>query len=167
MHRGLSHPKTIQICTLTGAAPCGVRSFCNAVDAVRLCMMKTIAPVIALLTLGACGPDETISGYTKPDAVYHLVTLDGAAFSARATIQFPQEGAVIGHGPCNSYSATQNTYYPWFELGPIAATRTACPDLGGETEFFTALDAMLFSEVSGDVLLLTGEAGREMTFEAR
>ncbi len=128
--------------------------------------MKYLA-IPALLSLAACGPDETISGYAVDGAVYHLVSLDGAAFTAPATIAFPNEGTVAGQGPCNSYTADQNTYYPWFELGPIASTRRACPELAAETQFFEALAAMSFSEVSGDILLLTGEGGREMTFEAR
>lgn len=124
-------------------------------------------PILALLAVAACGPDETISGYADTQAIYHLVSLDGAPFSARATIRFPEKGIASGQGPCNAYSATQNTYYPWFELGPIQSTRRACPELEAEGQFFSALQTMTLSEVSGDVLLLTGEGGREMTFEAR
>ena len=130
-------------------------------------MKKLIFPTVAILALNACGPDETISGYADRDAVYHLVSLDNQPFFQRATIAFPKEGEAVGHGPCNSFSASQNTYYPWFELGPIAATRAACPDLEAEVTFFDALGDMRFSEVAGTVLLLTGEGGREMTFEAR
>lgn len=130
-------------------------------------MIKLIFPTLAFLILGACGPDETISGYADRDAIYHLVSMNNQPFIGHATIAFPKEGTAVGDGPCNSYSASQNTYYPWFELGPIAATRAACPDLDQEVAFFEALGAMSFSEVSGKILLLTGEAGRELTFEAR
>lgn len=122
---------------------------------------------LALFSLAACGPDETISGYADTEALYHLISIDEVPFTARATIAFPEMGVATGHGPCNSYSATQNTFYPWFELGPINATRSACAELEMESQFFAALQNMTFSEVSGDVVLLTGEGGREMTFMAR
>ena len=122
---------------------------------------------LAFLAVNACGPDETISGYAEPSAIYHLVSLDGAPFTATATISFPEQGSVSGQGPCNRYSASQNTFYPWFELGPILSTRRACPELNAEAAFFAALSEISLAEVAGDVLLLTGENGRELTFEAR
>ena len=133
-------------------------------------MLRFMPIAIAAFALAACVPDktdETVSGYTKPDAEYHLVTLNGVEFTQEATIQFPEEGKVTGRGPCNGYSATQNTYYPWFELGPILASRRTCPEQSAESVFFLSLRHMSFAEVSGDILLLTGEGGREMTFEAR
>lgn len=117
--------------------------------------------------LAACGPDETISGFVEPDAVYHLITLDGAPFAATATLRFPDTGQVNGRGPCNSFATSQTEFYPWFKIGPIRATRRACPALSEEARYFEALGAMAFAEVSGNVLLLTGEGGREMTFEAQ
>ncbi|MDA9208038.1 META domain-containing protein [Octadecabacter sp.] len=123
--------------------------------------------LLAFFAVNACGPDETISGYADTSAVYHLVSLDGVAFPATATISFPEQGAVSGQGPCNRYSASQNTFYPWFELGPILSTRRACAELDAEAAFFAALSDMSLAEVAGDVLLLTGENGRELTFEAR
>ncbi len=122
---------------------------------------------LAFLAVNACGPDETISGYADTSAVYHLVSIDGVPFSETATISFPEKGAVSGQGPCNRYSASQNTFYPWFEMGPILSTRRACPELNAEAAFFAALSEMSLAEVAGDVLLLTGENGRELTFEAR
>lgn len=116
------------------------------------------------LMLAACPKDETISGYTDPDAVLALAELDGAPFSARATIAFPEEGVVRGTGPCNGYSADQTVPYPWFQLGPIRATRSACPDLDHETAFFDALQDMTLIEALGDTVILRNEAGREMVF---
>ena len=122
--------------------------------------------VLIAFALLSCA-DETVSGYADSDAVYSLTEFDGAAFSSTATITFPEAGRVAGEAPCNLWSATQSAPYPWIELGPIAATRRACPDLEAETMFFEALGAMTIAEVSGDVLILSNDGGRSMVFQAR
>lgn len=127
--------------------------------------MRCQAILAALAALAGCA-DETISGFAGPGAVYRLEELNGVRFTALATISFPEKGRAGGQGPCNAWSAGQNAPYPWFELGPIAATRRACPDLAREAAFFDALSAARFAEVSGGVLILSNEAGGEMVFRA-
>lgn len=118
---------------------------------------------LLFLPLAACA-DETISGYADPDATYRLAEIGGTAFPASATIAFPAEGEVRGTAPCNAWSATQSAPYPWFTLGPIAATRRACPDLAAEMLFFDTLARMTLAEVQGQVLILSSEDGTEMVF---
>jgi heat shock protein HslJ len=127
--------------------------------------MKRIAIGAALL-LAACGPDETISGYADSTATYVLREISGTPFSPRATISFPEEGQIAGNGPCNSFSASQTVPYPWFEIGPIAATRKACAALQEEGTYFAALAAMEFSEVTGDVLILSNSDEETLVFQA-
>ncbi len=121
--------------------------------------------LLPFLTFGCA--DETISGYADPEAVYRLVESDGEAFPATATIAFPEPGRAQGTGPCNAWSAAQKAPYPWIELGPIAATRRACPDLKAENLFFERLAKVSLAEVTGTVLILTDEDGRELVFEAQ
>ena len=123
-----------------------------------------LIPAITALFLSAC-KDETISGYADTGASWSLVEVDGVAFQAKATLGFPEKGRIVGNGPCNSYSAAQSAPYPWFDTGPIAATRRACPDLPSETTFFDALAQMSIVEVSGNTLILSNEDGREMVFK--
>ena len=123
-------------------------------------------PIALVTALAGCWGDETISRYAGRDTVFRLIELDGAPFSARATIQFSQEGAITGQAPCNGYFATQTVPYPWFKAEGIGATRMACPDLNTETQFLTALGEMGLSEVFGDTLILRNDAGREMVFKA-
>jgi heat shock protein HslJ len=113
-----------------------------------------------------CAGDETISGYADPETTYVLNELDGASFAARATITFPEQGRAAGEAPCNSWSAEQSAPYPWFSLGPIAATRRACPELTAEGAYLSALAAMTLAEVQGGILILSNEDGRELVFEA-
>lgn len=127
-------------------------------------MRLAILPLF--FALSACA-DETISAYARPGATYHLTHLDGAPFPATATIEFPQKGVAHGTGPCNTWSATQTVPYPWIELGPIAATERACPDLASERLFFDALPEMTVAVAENGILTLSNDAGREMTFRAK
>ena len=126
-------------------------------------MISRLALFLPFLTLG-CG-DETISGYADRTAVYNLIELGGAPFTATATIAFPEPGRAAGEGPCNTWFASQSAPYPWIEFGPIGATRRACPELEAEARFFEALSQVSLAEVLGPVLILTTEAGEELVFE--
>ncbi len=122
--------------------------------------------IFLLAFIPACQGDETLSAYGAADKVWVLESVDGAAWSARTTITFPEEGKFAGNAPCNAYFGAQRAPYPWFEAGPIGATRRACPELDQEAKYFKALEAMTLAEVSGDVLVLSNEDGREMVFRA-
>ncbi len=130
--------------------------------------MRITLSIIAMSALTACGvSDETISGYADQTAIYELSALQDDPAPFRASITFPEQGRVAGAGPCNLFAAEQISPYPWFELGPIAATRRACPDLDAEQQYFELLSAMTLAEVNGDVLILSNEAGQEMVFQRR
>lgn len=110
--------------------------------------------------------DETLSAYGAADQTWKLTTINGTAFIARATITFPEQGHISGHAPCNTYFATQGNPYPWFTATEIGATKLACANLPAEQEFFTMLEKMTLSEVSGPLLILSTEFGDEMVFTA-
>ncbi|MCG6883459.1 MAG: META domain-containing protein [Silicimonas sp.] len=120
--------------------------------------------LLPFLSIGCA--DETISGYANPDATYRLTELSGTPFEALATISFPEEGRAAGQAPCNAWSAEQAVPYPWISLGPIAATRRACPELAKEQAFFEALGRVTLAEVQGGVLILSDDHGVVMVFEA-
>ncbi|WP_237096223.1 META domain-containing protein [Nereida sp. MMG025] len=115
----------------------------------------------------ACQNDETLSAYGAAGKTWVLTELDGAAFPARATLEFPQAGELAGQAPCNRFFGAQTVPYPWFKAENIAATKMACPDLPAEGQFLTALSEMTLSEVLGDTMILSNDAGREMVFKAR
>ncbi|MEO0944455.1 MAG: META domain-containing protein [Pseudomonadota bacterium] len=128
--------------------------------------MSRLVLLFATLFLSAC-TDETISGFVDTEATYRLTSIDGIAFDAPATIAFRKQGRATGTAPCNNWSADQLVPYPWFELGPVAATKRACPDLDKEQQFFQALSEMTLAEISGAVLILSNDDGREMEFKAQ
>ena len=120
--------------------------------------------LLVLLALAACRGDETVSGYADPEATYRLEELAGVPFPARATIAFPEPGTVRGMAPCNIWSASQSAPYPWLELGPVIATRRACPDLALEARFFDVLSTMSLAEIQGEIVILSGDGDETMVF---
>lgn len=118
----------------------------------------------ATLFLGACG-DETVTAYADMDS-FVLTSINGTPFEASATLNVGDAGRISGTAPCNSYNAAQTAPYPWFALGPIAATRRACPDLAAESAYFETLSQMTNVEVVGSVLILRNDTGAEMVFDA-
>jgi heat shock protein HslJ len=112
----------------------------------------------------ACAHDETVASYKSPDKIWVLSEIDGAAFTAQATLTFPDPGRIAGEAPCNRYFADMTAPYPRFVSGPIASTRRICPDDAAERAYFEALSAMTLSEVQGDTLILSNKNGRSMTF---
>ena len=128
--------------------------------------MRIFSLLCLLMLCTACRGDETLSAYGASDKIWKLTELDGAPFTARATISFPEPGQITGQAPCNRFNSTQTAPYPWFEMGEAMVTRMACPEGEAEARFLTALSAMTQSEVLGNSLILRNEAGREMVFEA-
>jgi len=118
------------------------------------------------LSLAACRGDETIAAYGAADIKWQLAEIDGQPFVAAATLHFPEPGRITGVAPCNSYSADLDAPYPWFAAQHLTVTRMACDDLTVENQFLQALQDMTLSEVSGNTLILSNVAGREMVFTA-
>ena len=129
--------------------------------------MKVVAATLAAIALiTGCQGDETLRAYGAADRIWTLKELNGAPFTASATLTFPQVGEIAGVAPCNGYSATMTAPYPWFEAGPIAATRRSCPDLAAETAFLKALTEATLAEVADDTLILSNPDGLTMVFGA-
>ena len=118
--------------------------------------MKNFA-LSTILLLCACYPDETISGQVQTTDVWALQSLKGAAVASNATLTFPETGKIAGQGPCNTYFSGQIAPLPWFDAGPIGATRKLCPNhiMTEETTFFAVLEQANQVEVSGNRLILS------------
>lgn len=121
---------------------------------------------VAAFALTGCFKDESLTGYGAANRVWLLQTIDEAPFTASAHLTFPSPGRIEGQASCNSFSANQTAPYPWFTLTVLIATEMACNDLAAEAQFFEALEQMSLSEVLGDTLILSNDAGRQMVFRA-
>lgn len=128
--------------------------------------MRLAVISLMLSFLAACQPDETVTKYLQGSETFVMQSIDGTSFEAAARIDLGEAGRVSGQAPCNSYFAEQSAPYPWFELGPIAATKRACPDLDAEQTFFDALATASLVEVSDPILILTNDQDLEMVFQA-
>ena len=131
-------------------------------------MIKNVCFMLcAGLAVSGCRADESVAAYGGGDRTWVLQSIDGAVFEARATLLFAEDGGISGQAPCNRYFGKQTAPYPWFEVKGVGSTKMACPDLKAEDLYFTSLSAMTLSEVSGDVLVLSNDQGREMVFAAQ
>ena len=120
--------------------------------------------IVALVLLAACGPDETVSAFGQSDD-YVLQEMNGTSVSPTITLNISEPGTISGQAPCNRYSATQTAPYPWLEIGPIAATRAACPELQFETAYLAQLARMTLVEVSGPVMILSNTEQETLVFQ--
>ncbi|MCX7558657.1 META domain-containing protein [Sulfitobacter sp. F26204] len=120
-----------------------------------------------ILMLTVFQPDETLRRYGGADHEWHLVTLDGRRLDATTTLMFPERNQITGQAPCNRYTATNTTPYPWIDIGPIAATRMACPDLADETAYFAALEAVNVVVIEDNLMTMSDEEGPRLVFKSR
>ncbi len=128
-------------------------------------MFRLTLALILGLTLAACFKDETVTGYGG-DRLWTLTEIDDTPFPFRATLQFGEDGKVSGQAPCNRFFTTQSAPYPWLDLGPLAGTKMACRDYKAEVAYLEALSEMTLVEISGDIMILSNDAGRKMLFTA-
>ncbi|WP_420011847.1 META domain-containing protein [Tateyamaria sp.] len=96
---------------------------------------------------------------------WQLIELSGTAFSASATLTIGEDGQITGRAPCNRYAARLLNGGTAFEVGPIMATKMACPDLVAETVFLDILTEVANSETRDGFLILHAATGAEMVFK--
>lgn len=109
-----------------------------------------------LISLAACAQ--------AAPKVWQLRAIDGASYDAVAIMHLNTDGRISGRAPCNSFGGAVETNGAQFRVGPIRATRMACPDLRAEQAFFSALAEMTTLRTDGSALTLSNDAGRSMVF---
>lgn len=130
--------------------------------------MKRRIPSFLVLAMAstACTAEDMQPGPPGADDLWQLVSLDGAPFAARATLGFSDVASVRGQAACNSYAAPLTATWPAFGLGPVRATRMACPEAAAEDAFLSALAAMTAARLQDGQLILTAPDGHQMVFDA-
>jgi heat shock protein HslJ len=130
-------------------------------------MKLALSLILALMAQMACAQeiDPSISpslarplGPNDPfgTEIYTLVSVKGQQASYPAQITF-EAGRVAGEGPCNMFFADLTYSDDAFEIGPIGATRKACPDLAAEAEFFKLLGQVTHADRrEGQITLMRG-----------
>lgn len=97
---------------------------------------------------------------------WRLLSLNGAAFGAHATLAFLPDGTLQGEGPCNGYGAQLTALPPAWAMDAVRATRMACADLDAESAYFAALSRMTSAAQTASTLTLTAPDGSTMIFAA-
>jgi len=84
-------------------------------------------------------------------------------------VEFVAGGRVTGSSGCNLFSGSYAIDGDTVTIGPVVATRCACPPdiMKRESELFQAFDKTRKAEVSGDTLTLRGEDGATLLTLAR
>ena len=127
--------------------------------------MHFLLPTLLLsLFLSACFKDETISGQAEASDTWILRSLNGKTVPSRITLTFPEKGVIAGQAACNTYRAVQTAPLPWFEIGPIRATKRACDGLALEQEYLEVLAKMTLIELKQTTLLLSSDTGQYLEF---
>ena len=81
------------------------------------------------------------------------------------TLAFANDGTVSGKGACNTFSGAYTTDGNKLKMGPLGATKMACPGTAAvwETAYFSFLEGSPNYSVNGDQLVLSG-ASTKITY---
>ena len=132
-------------------------------------MRKTVPILLALVVacggalVVACGGMMRKETRSLERTAWVAQDVDGHGVVARvqSTIAFGGDGQANGQGGCNRYRASATLGKGTIALGPIAATRMACPPpiMEQEQRFFAALESVRRYEVDKGMLVLRDQDG--------
>ncbi len=122
-------------------------------------------PVVPLLILGV-GLLACSAALKTPKTERALHELAGSEWGfsdgTDRFVKFSQDGEMRGNGGCNNFFGTYDLDGTRLKVGPIAATKRACPDLDKEREFLNALQNSTRIEATHLVLKLYDVNGDEL-----
>jgi heat shock protein HslJ len=124
-----------------------------------------LALLILNLQGGAMAQDGGVDSWAALEGRhFDLVTLDGAPLGTEAALEFLPGGMIRGQAPCNGFGAGQLAEWPGFALGPVRATKRACPALAAEQTFLSRLSDMQTARFEAGRLVLSDPGGGQMVF---
>ena len=110
--------------------------------------MRQFFITVFAFVLGGCNSAKDMGG------LYHLISDDPAL--QRVTLEI-EDTRVSGQGPCNRYFGSithSDTGSNSIQVGPLASTKMACPNLSAEHRYFQDLQRVSMVKVVSDELLL-------------
>lgn len=110
------------------------------------------------------GGAELVGVKWRPD----YIGANSVANDAELFIQFGIDGSINGHGGCNKFFGSLEKSDSGIVMGPLGATRMACPEpiMKLETEFMSALQSTEKFQLSGEKLILV-DADDKLLVELR
>ena len=105
----------------------------------------------------ATSPESLIASAWKPDRLAGM----SLGEDSRMYVQFEADGQLGGHGGCNRFFASYEINEGVLEIGPIGATRMACPEpaMSFEISLFEALESVSSASFNGQRLVLINPGG--------
>jgi len=129
----------------------------------RFCLALALAGTLTGILAG-CGA-ATGDGAATPQGRWVAEAIGGRAVEApaRTTLEIGADGRAFGIGGCNRFSGPARVSGASIALGPMAATRMACPPplMDQEQAFFDALGAVARWRMADGRLLLLDRDGKE------
>lgn len=124
-------------------------------------VFATMLGMVSLVVAGHPAAAADLAG-----SEWRPTTIGAAAWTGEAFVRFEGEGRLTGHAGCNGFFGTYRLDGDALEIGPLAATRKACPEpaMSNETLLLGALEAARGFERDGTRLTLTGPDGELATF---
>jgi heat shock protein HslJ/uncharacterized membrane protein len=135
-----------------------------AFEGIRLTLKPTSGePLVFVAEAQKLDGDWRVSGFNNGrDAVV------GLAGDAPITLSF-EKGSVSGNAGCNTFRGAYTVDGQGVKLGPLAATRMACPDplMKQEREFLAALESAVKWAIEGDTLDMHRADGQRAVMASR
>lgn len=133
----------------------------------------TLLTLLAALVVSCC-PCRSYQKRTRRPLVgteWQLIQLGGRTIRSAEgsfTVTFLAEGnRLAGIGACNRLSATYSADESRaLHIGPVAATRMACPEGSDEEAFVEALEATTHYDMDGPLLLLLADGELRAVLQA-
>ena len=113
----------------------------------------------ALIALSSCRSSKDAATLSSINGEWNIIEINGAAVVPAPNQEFPfigfdtNTGKVFGNSGCNRMmgSFDVNAKPGTIDLGAMASTRMACPDMSGERELLQALDKVVRFDAVGEV----------------
>ena len=120
---------------------------------VSLCMAAT------LMGMSSCASTKNVATLSSLGGEWNIIEINGSAVVPAPNQEFPfigfdtKTGKVYGNSGCNRMmgSFDVNAKPGTIDLGALASTRMACPDMSGERELLQALDKVVRFDAVGEV----------------
>jgi heat shock protein HslJ len=115
-----------------------------------------------LLMLAGCAASPPLAG-TLAGPAWTLESIAGEAPARPSTLRF-EEGRLAGQGPCNRYAGAWRIEGGALSIGPLVATRMACPEpaMAQEARLLRLLDSARLERLTADRLEIIGADGARL-----
>ena len=139
----------------------------------KILLRLAVVAGLAALMVGCCNCRSYQKKNRRPlvGTEWQLIQLGGETIQPQEgsfTITLSAEkGQISGVGACNRLSGTyKSDEKRSLKIGPLAATRMACPDLKREHAFIEALESATHYDMDGPMLLILSNGELRAVFQA-